>query len=214
MKNTLLFILLFIFSLSATSQETITGFIYDDIGALSGANISIKNTDIGVVSNEEGNYKIKAKENDTLLISYIGYPTKEVVIGENKKLKTELEGSLVLDEVILNGYGTQKSICRIYCCGIYTTSISYFDNISFSLITEKLFPNPSSNGLFQLSLIEDYGNIQIQVNTISGQLVKINSYQNINKKVTIDLSQFPSGIYLVNIIADGKRLETKKAIRG
>jgi len=32
--------------------------------------------------------------------------------------------------------------------------------------------------------------------------------------MSLDLSQYPSGMYLINIIADGKPLSTKKAIRG
>lgn len=212
MKNILLCILLYNFSFSATSQETVSGFIYDEIGALSGANITVKNRSVGVVSSEEGKYKIKAKKNDILLISYIGYPTKEVVIGENKKLKTELKGSLVLDEVIINAYSVHTCHYRTCCCFTKTT-VSYFNNRNSNLITEKLYPNPSRNGLFQLSFIEDYSNIQIQVNTISGQLVKTSSYQNVNQNVNIDLSQFPTGIYLINIIADGKRLGAKKAIK-
>jgi len=39
-------------------------------------------------------------------------------------------------------------------------------------------------------------------------------YQNVNKEVGIGLSQYPTGIYIINIIVDGKRLSPKKAIRG
>ena len=67
---------------------------------------------------------------------------------------------------------------------------------------------------FKLNFLKPYKHVQIQINNISGQQIKASSYQDVNKEVRIDLSQYPAGIYIINIIADGKRLSPKKAIRG
>ncbi|WP_055435124.1 T9SS type A sorting domain-containing protein [Lacinutrix algicola] len=78
----------------------------------------------------------------------------------------------------------------------------------------KLYPNPSTNGIFQINFNKKNSEIKVIVNSISGQVIQSNVFHNVLNKVTVDLSQYPSGIYLINIIADGKRLTVKKAIRG
>ncbi|WP_298556064.1 carboxypeptidase-like regulatory domain-containing protein [uncultured Algibacter sp.] len=213
---------LFLFTMSfvAFSQTTIKGTVSDEIALLSGTNIFIKNSKVGVVSNTEGYFEIQAKIDDTLLVSYLGYNTKEIVIDNEKQIHLKLEGSIALNEVEIVAYGTTICSHVIRCYNTCKTTcgfdVTYLINNDFksNILTEKLFPNPSKNGTFQLILLKPYRDIQVQVNGITGQLIKTFSYQNVNNKISIDLSQNPIGIYIINIIADGKRLSPKKAIRG
>lgn len=71
-----------------------------------GANILVKGTTNGVISDIDGNFTITANKGATLQISYIGYQSKEVQIQSNN-IKIQLESDTkLLDEVIVIGYGT------------------------------------------------------------------------------------------------------------
>ena len=157
-------ILFFILSIPCfvLGQTTIRGVVSDEIGPLSEANIIIKNTNIGVVTDFEGAYEINAKTTDTLSISYLGYETKEVLVGNKKRINTFLSGDIKLDEVILHAYGNCKKTYCITCrCGVTMTQITS-KNFKSNLITPTLYPNPSKEGRFKLTLLDDYKNIQIQ----------------------------------------------------
>jgi len=76
---------------------------------LPGANVVIKGTTRGVVTDFEGNFPINAEEGDTLEVSYIGFKTLEVSVENSEALTISLETDAAsLDEVVVVGYGTQK----------------------------------------------------------------------------------------------------------
>lgn len=216
-------LLLFALSFNVLSQTAIRGIISDDLGPLSGANIIIKNSNKGVVSNIDGVYEIKAKPTDTLSISYLGYVTKDVLINNQMSINTFLSGDIKLDEVVVVSYRVMTKTCVLRCNVFSIKCESACEVISedvkptifkSDLITPKLYPNPSIEGRFKLTLLNNYRNIQMQVSNISGQIIKVDNYQKNTKQLNVDLSQFPSGIYIINIIADGKQLPAKKAIIG
>lgn len=210
MKSTFTFFFLLSLSVNFFAQTQIKGIVSDDLGVLAGANIIIKNTNTGVVSDLDGNYKIDAKETDTLSISYLGYDTKDVSVGNKKNIKTVLNGNIQLDAIEVIAYGSH--ICKISCGGM----IRYvnYKNFKSNIITESLSPNPSKNGFFNLDLLKRYKEIEIKISNISGQTVKSISHQNVNRTVDINLTEYPTGMYIINIIADGKHLTSKKAIIG
>ncbi len=85
----------------------ISGKIKDNDGlALPGATIKIKGTLKGTISDENGNYKIKAPSNAILVYSFIGFKTKEIKVNQKTIINVSLEeDQLVLDEVVINaGY--------------------------------------------------------------------------------------------------------------
>lgn len=78
---------------------------------LPGVTIIIKEGDAGrgTMTNIDGEFSIKAKSDETLVMSFIGYTTKEEVIGSRTFLSVTLEEDMQqLDEVVVVGYGTQK----------------------------------------------------------------------------------------------------------
>ena len=95
----------------AKVQQTINGTITDKGGMpLFGANIIVKGSSNGTQSDFDGNFSLNlSSENVTLVVSYIGYLTKEVAIGEQTNITITLEEDAEsLEEIILVGYGTQK----------------------------------------------------------------------------------------------------------
>jgi len=109
MKNHLLTLLLF-FCLSAFGQQTITGVVSDDQNMpLPGASVLIKGTTTGTQTDFNGNYSLEANQGDTLVFSYVGMETQEVVVGSNSTIDVQLAISASeLEEVVVVGYGTQK----------------------------------------------------------------------------------------------------------
>ena len=99
-------------AVAAVKQQTrtVTGRIVDDMGEpIIGANVFVKGTTNGTVTDFDGNFSIEADSKSVLSISYIGYLTKEIVIGNLKVINiTLLEDTKALDEVVVIGYGTQK----------------------------------------------------------------------------------------------------------
>lgn len=81
---------------------------------LTGVNISVKNVaGLGVITNIDGEYKIRVASYSTLIFSYIGFETQEVLIkeGMNKVDITLKESSeSMIDEVVITGTGAQKKV--------------------------------------------------------------------------------------------------------
>ena len=93
----------------------VTGMVRDaEKIPLAGVNISVKNVaGLGVITNIDGEYKIKIAPYSTLIFSYIGFETQEVLIKDNmSKVDVTLRESSasVIDEVVITGTGAQKKI--------------------------------------------------------------------------------------------------------
>ena len=109
MKFKLLSILFFTISISLSAQTLIEGIVKDNKGiSVPGANVIIKGTKNGVVTDFDGGFKIKAKINEVLIVSSIGFTDKEVKIQDKFLTITLAELSVVLDDVVVIGYGTVK----------------------------------------------------------------------------------------------------------
>lgn len=106
--TTFFFLLVF---LQGFSQKTVKGTIKDNSGnLLPGVTINIKGTNIGEVSNFNGEYTIKINRSEAILVfSYLGMKNKEVKFEGQTEINVVLiEDTDTLDEVVIIGYGTQK----------------------------------------------------------------------------------------------------------
>ena len=188
-------------------EITVTGIVINDSIPLESASVMIKNSTNGIATNNKGEFKLEAKKGDTLSVSYLGYKTKELVLNKTEDFTFKLDEENSFNEVVIIGYSSHK--CKISCgvCVVYSTLWVDEDEKT------KLYPNPSSNGIFQLMLVNNYNKVSISIADMSGRSVQNITQQKFGKKGTIDLSTYPTGIYIVNIIADGKRLEPIKAIK-
>jgi TonB-linked SusC/RagA family outer membrane protein len=105
-----LFGLLIIQPVSAQSG-TVRGTVTDNSGEpLQGATVRVKNTTNGVVSDAKGNYQINnvPDKDAVLIVSYVGFVTKEATVGSLTVVNVVLDEEETLDEVVVVGYGTQK----------------------------------------------------------------------------------------------------------
>lgn len=92
-----------------TEKIQVTGKIVDAAGEpVIGANVVVKGTTNGVISDIDGKFEITAERNSTLAISYIGYVTTEVKVTKNVVTVVLKDNAKALNEVIVVGYGTQK----------------------------------------------------------------------------------------------------------
>jgi TonB-linked SusC/RagA family outer membrane protein len=78
---------------------------------LPGVNIKVKNGNTGVATDAKGTFTVNAEIGQTLVFTFIGYNTNEVVIKDRSPLEVTLTpGSSSLNEVVVVGYGTQKKV--------------------------------------------------------------------------------------------------------
>jgi TonB-linked SusC/RagA family outer membrane protein len=110
-----MFVLLALFYLSGTQQVfsqnvNVTGLITDVSGeALRGANVTIKGTTSGVVSDENGSYTINIPKGSVLIFSFVGYVTQEIAYNGQSPFDVALSSESVgLDEVVVVAYGVTK----------------------------------------------------------------------------------------------------------
>jgi len=218
MKSTLLFGLFLSITFFGFAQNNpISGTVYDeDKNVLVDANVIVKNSKEGTITDKKGEFSLDATPKDTLVISYLGFETKEVVIGNHKEitLKSQWEK---LEAVTVLAHGGVVCSVKLCCCGTYMTTETAseeFKRISTNESLTSLFPNPSANGLFQLQLDKTYNTITVEIFNMNGQLIQTSTHSKLSKIPQIDLSTQPKGMYLIRTIADGKLLETKKAMKG
>lgn len=97
-------------ALSLRISKTITGTVKEDSGEpVIGANVVVKGTTNGVITDVDGQFSLKVSEGDILQITYIGYTPQEIVIGKQANLNIVLqEDQMALEEVVVIGYGTVR----------------------------------------------------------------------------------------------------------
>lgn len=118
------FTILFIAGICNAQSKTITGKVVsaDDNTPLSGVSIGVKGKSTGTITNNTGDFSINAEPADVLQVSYVGYTSQDVSIGDNTSLSISLvSNSGKLGEVVVVGYGTQSR-------RNITSSISKLDN--------------------------------------------------------------------------------------
>jgi len=89
----------------------VTGMVTESNGEpIPGVTVLVKGTQIGTVTNVEGNYTISVpQENNILVFSFVGMKTEEREIGNQTEINVEMQTQTVdLDELVVVAYGTQK----------------------------------------------------------------------------------------------------------
>lgn len=98
-------------SFSAIAQKgLVTGKVSDATGnPLPGVNLILKGTTIGTTSDAKGDYSLEVSPDDILVVSFIGYATKEILVGNQAQISIVLEEDIsTLEEIVVVGYGEQK----------------------------------------------------------------------------------------------------------
>lgn len=92
-------------------SKKITGIVKDNFGPITGANVTVKGTTVGTITDMDGKFSLEVPDNGFLVVSFIGYGTQEVALeGKNEFIITLSEDNEVLDEVVVVGYGVQKKV--------------------------------------------------------------------------------------------------------
>lgn len=90
-------------------QKTITGKITDaKNAAVAGASVSVKGTNLGTFTDENGNYSIQAPPDATLVVSFVGFESTEVKTGGRSAVNITLsDKTTTLADVVVTGYTSQ-----------------------------------------------------------------------------------------------------------
>ncbi|MEA4984857.1 TonB-dependent receptor SusC [bioreactor metagenome] len=104
-------ILLLVVPMGLSAQKiTLTGVVVDTANdPIIGANILIKGTASGTITDFNGAFSIDVAVSDVLVVSYIGMIPQEIAVGNSRNIRVVLtEDTRTLEEVVVIGYGTQK----------------------------------------------------------------------------------------------------------
>lgn len=92
----------------AQNSQKITGTVVDEFGdPVIGANIRVKGSNAGAITDPDGKFSVEAKSGATLEVSFIGFATQTVTAAPGMKV-TLKEDAQSLDDVVVVGYGVQK----------------------------------------------------------------------------------------------------------
>lgn len=165
---------------SPQQSKKITGKIVDQTGlAVIGANVVVKGTTNGTVTDIDGNFSLEVPDGALLEVSYIGYVSQDVPVkGQtvfNVTLKEDLQK---LDEVVVVGFGTQKKVNLTGSVGLASA--------------KELESRPVANATQALQGLVP----GLQISTNSGQIGKD---MDINVRGTGTIGQGSSGSPLVLI---------------
>ena len=91
------------------AAKKITGTVVDAMGPVIGASVVEKGTTNGTVTDFDGNFSLNVKPGATIVISFIGFETQEIKVGNQDNFQiTMKDDNAVLEEVVVVGYGVQK----------------------------------------------------------------------------------------------------------
>ena len=138
--------------------KKVTGVVVDGTGEpVIGANVVVKGTTNGTITDFDGNYSLEGVPADGVLVfSYIGYLSQEIPVGNQSMIKVTLkEDTQTLDEVVVVGYGTMK---KSDVTGSISTakgddlvknqSFSALDNLRGKVSGVNIFSNSSQPGAY------------------------------------------------------------------
>ncbi|MFW9623691.1 SusC/RagA family TonB-linked outer membrane protein [Bacteroides graminisolvens] len=92
-------------------QRVVNGTIIDELGEpMIGVSVLIKGTSVGTITDFDGKFSLKVSANNSVLVvSYIGYQTQNLEIGNKSSLNIQMKpDTKTLEEVVVIGYGTVK----------------------------------------------------------------------------------------------------------
>lgn len=95
--------------------EIIRGHVTDQKNLpLPGVSILVKGTNTGTTTNQEGDFSIKAKTGDILILKFMGFKTQEVTVTDNKKYQITLQDDAKgLSEVVVTALGVKKEKAKL-----------------------------------------------------------------------------------------------------
>lgn len=107
-RTTWICIIFLLSSLAMVKAQSVSGTVMAEGSPLPGASLLIKGTTQGTTTDIDGRFSINASPTSTLVFSYVGYQSQEILVGNQSEINVVLSTSNELEEVVVIGYGTQK----------------------------------------------------------------------------------------------------------
>jgi TonB-linked SusC/RagA family outer membrane protein len=111
-KIFLIVMIIFTTQVTLAQVKKINGFVSDASGVpLAGANVKVEGESNGASTDFDGKFTIEAKVGSILVVSYIGYDSRTVTVGESQEIQIKLnsQSSTALTEVVVTSLGIKKS---------------------------------------------------------------------------------------------------------
>ncbi len=106
----LLLVLLLLVSGFTFAQQAISGLVTDEAGVpLPGATVVVDQTNDGTTTDFDGNYSISASDGQSISISFVGYETLSIVVGDGADYNVSLQPDSLLDEVVVTALGIERN---------------------------------------------------------------------------------------------------------
>jgi TonB-linked SusC/RagA family outer membrane protein len=121
-------------------SRTVTGTVTSSADGLAipGVSVKVQGTTVGTQTNVDGKFTVKASGNSVLILSFIGFTTKTVPVGDKTDLKVVLESrSGELDEVVVTGVGVATSK-RLVAIDVATLDSKDFPKSATTNVTQAL----------------------------------------------------------------------------
>jgi len=192
-----IFFLLLFLTVTATTLvaqqpgSAISGKIVDEKGAeLPGVTVQVKGTTIGTSTDGSGTYSLNVPDKGgSLVVSYIGYVTKEIAIGNATTLNVSLVPDVkALEEVVVVGYGTQSK--RNVTGAVASANLEDFQNSPTTNIAQSLQGTVPGLNIGQVTSAGSTPSINIRgANTIGG---------NRNVLIVLDGIQYNGSLESIN----------------
>ncbi|MGB5508422.1 DUF5686 family protein [Robiginitalea sp.] len=156
----LLAVLVFWISAFGLAQTKVGGVVVDELGdPVAFANVLFKNSTEGTISNEDGRFYLESQNRfDTLVVSFVGYASRELVLSSRATLNMEIvlvEGEQLDEVVVFMGKQSKKNNPAID-------------------ILRKIWAKKRSNGLrlYDQYRYDEYEKIEFDLNTIDSALMQ------------------------------------------
>ncbi|WP_282081291.1 SusC/RagA family TonB-linked outer membrane protein [Aquimarina algiphila] len=160
-------LLAFVVQFTFAQEKTISGTVTDDKGLpLPGVNVVVKNTASGTQTDFDGNYTLQANRGAVLSFSYVGFDTKEVVIGDGDSINIQLSASASeLEEVVVTAQGI-KAKPRSLSYAIATVADDEIENTGeVNLVSSLTAKAPGVSVVTSSGSVGASANIRIRGNT-------------------------------------------------
>ena len=137
--------------------KKVTGSVTDSSGEpVIGANVVVKGTTNGTITDVDGKFSLEIPDKAVLVISYIGYLTREVPVNGQSTVSAVLtEDTQALDEVVVVGYGTMRKSDVTGSIGVAkgeeltkNQNFSALDNLRGKVSGVNIFSNSSQPGAY------------------------------------------------------------------
>lgn len=181
-----------IFTVCASAQTKIEGIVTDDIGMpIAFANIIFVNSSEGTITNDNGRFYMESDNTyDAIKVSFIGYETKEISLGQKVNYNMEIvlaESAEQLQEVV-----------------VYTGKQSKKNNPAIDIL-RKIWAKKRENGVrkFKQYQYDKYEKIEFDLNTIDSALIKSKLFKGLEFMFEdLDTSRITGKTYLPMFLSE------------